>query len=175
MERTIVIYKTKYGATERYARWIGEELDCPVVPADDFNKKDFDFYDNIIYGGGVHAGGLKGFDLIKKNMRRLEGKKIVTFAVGLNVMDTETRMQFREINFDKPSVKRMTCYYCLGAFDPSKVTGIDKMIIGMMVSMIESKPYTDITENDKKLLDAVKNGADMVDRKFIEPIVAEFK
>ena len=175
MERTVVIYKTKYGATERYAKWIGEELDCPVISADDFNKKDFDLYDNIIYGGGVHAGGLKGFDLIKKNMRRLEGKKIVTFAVGLNVMDTETRMQFREINFDKPNVKRMTCYYCCGAFDPLKVTGIDKLIIGMMVSMIESKPYTEITENDKKLLDAVKNGADMVDRKYIEPIIAEFK
>ena len=66
MERTIVIYKTKYGATEKYAKWIGEELDCPVVSADDFNKRDFDLYDNIIYGGGVHAGGLKGFELIKK-------------------------------------------------------------------------------------------------------------
>ena len=90
-------------------------------------------------------------------------------------MDKEARMQLREINFDKPAVKTMTCYYCPGAFNPDNVTGIDKMIIGMMVSMIESKPYTDITENDKKLLDAVKNGADMVERKFIEPIVAEFK
>lgn len=175
MEKTVVIYKTKYGATKRYADWIGEELNCPVISADDFNKKDFDLYDNIIYGGGVHAGGLKGFDLIKKNIRRLEGKKIVAFAVGLNLMDKEARMQLREINFDKPAVKTMTCYYCPGAFNPDNVTGIDKMIIGMMVSMIESKPYTDITENDKKLLDAVKNGADMVERKFIEPIVAEFK
>ncbi|MBQ9961123.1 MAG: hypothetical protein IJP00_04390 [Firmicutes bacterium] len=175
MEKTVVIYKTKYGATKRYADWIGEELDCPVISADDFNKKDFELYDNIVYGGGVHAGGLKGFDLIKKNIRRLEGKKIVAFAVGLNLMDKEARMQLREINFDKPAVKTMTCYYCPGAFNPDNVTGIDKMIIGMMVSMIESKPYTDITENDKKLLDAVKNGADMVERKFIEPIVAEFK
>jgi len=175
MEKTVVIYKTKYGATKRYADWIGEELDCPVISADEFNKKDFELYDNIVYGGGVHAGGLKGFDLIKKNIRRLEGKKIVAFAVGLNLMDKEARMQLREINFDKPAVKTMTCYYCPGAFNPDNVTGIDKMIIGMMVSMIESKPYTDITENDKKLLDAVKNGADMVERKFIEPIVAEFK
>jgi len=175
MEKTVVIYKTKYGATKRYADWIGEELDCPVISADESNKKDFELYDNIVYGGGVHAGGLKGFDLIKKNIRRLEGKKIVAFAVGLNLMDKEARMQLREINFDKPAVKTMTCYYCPGAFNPDNVTGIDKMIIGMMVSMIESKPYTDITENDKKLLDAVKNGADMVERKFIEPIVAEFK
>ena len=45
----------KFGATEKYARWIGEELECPVISADDFNKRDFEKYDNIVFGGGVHA------------------------------------------------------------------------------------------------------------------------
>ena len=27
---TIVIYKTKYGATKKYAEWIAEELNCEV-------------------------------------------------------------------------------------------------------------------------------------------------
>ena len=31
MEKTIVIYANKYGSTEKYAHWIGEELDCPVI------------------------------------------------------------------------------------------------------------------------------------------------
>ena len=44
MDRTIVIYKSKYGATEKYAQLIGQEIDCPVVSADDFNKKDFEKY-----------------------------------------------------------------------------------------------------------------------------------
>ena len=83
MERTVVIYKSKNGSTEKYANWIGEELECPVFKAEDFSKKDFEDYDNIIFGGWVHAGGVMGFDLIKKNMRRLEGKKIVVFAVLL--------------------------------------------------------------------------------------------
>ena len=86
MDRTIVIYKSKYGATEKYAQWIGQEIDCPVVSADDFNKKDFEKYDNIIFGGGVHAGGVTGFDLIRKSMRKLAGKKVVVFAVGLNAV-----------------------------------------------------------------------------------------
>ena len=92
MDRTVVIYKSKHGSTKQYAEWIGEELDCPVIAEKDFSKKDFDKYDNIIFGGCVQAGGIMGFDLIKKNMRRLEEKKIVTFAVGLNVMQKETRM-----------------------------------------------------------------------------------
>lgn len=175
MERTVVIYKSKNGSTEKYANWIGEELKCPVVKAEDFSKKDFEDYDNIIFGGWVHAGGIMGFDLIKKNMRRLEGKKIVVFAVGLNVMGTEARMQLREINFDKKRVKGMTCYYCPGAYDPYAVKGIDAGLMKMMTKMLESKKPEEVTEDDKILLTAVKEGTDMVDKKYIEPIVNEFR
>ena len=175
MDRTVVIYKSKHGSTKQYAEWIGEELDCPVIAEKDFSKKDFDKYDNVIFGGCVQAGGIMGFDLIKKNMRRLEEKKIVTFAVGLNVMQKETRMQLREINFDKKRVERMTCFYCPGAYKPEEIKGIDVGIMKMMISMLESKGALEMTEEDKKLLDAVKNGANYVDRKYIEPIVNEFK
>jgi menaquinone-dependent protoporphyrinogen IX oxidase len=175
MERTVVIYKSKHGSTEKYARWIGEELNCPVVAARDFSKKDFDKYDNIIFGGCVHGGGIEGFDLIRKNMRLLRDKKIVTFAVGLNVMQTENRMQLRDINFHKKSVKGMTCYYCPGAYNPDEVKGIDAFIIKITVRLVESKKPDEITEDDKKLLMAVKEGADFTDKKYIAPIVAEFK
>lgn len=176
MERTVVIYKSKHGSTKQYAQWIGEELDCPVIDEKDFSKKDFDNYDNIIFGGCVQAGGIQGFDLIKKAMKnRLKGKKVVTFAVGLNIMQKETRMQLREINFDKSYVERMTCYYCPGAYKPEEIKGIDAGIMKLMIKMLEGKGASELTEDDKKLLDAVKNGANYVDRKYIEPIVNEFK
>ena len=41
--------------------------------------------------------------------------------------------------------------------------------------MLEGKSPSEMTEDDKKLLDAVQNGANYVDRKYIEPIVKEFK
>ncbi len=175
MERTVVIYKSKRGSTRKYAEWIGEELNCPVIEHKEFKKADFEKYDNIIFGGHVHAGGIMGFDLIKKNMRRLKDKKIVVFAVGLNVMEKETRIQLRDINFDKRSVERMTCYYCPGAYNPEAVTGIDAGIMKMMIRMLEDKGELNYTEADRALLDAVKNGVNLVDKKYIEPIVAEFK
>lgn len=175
MEKTAVIYKSKRGATEKYAKWIGEELDCPVIPAKEFRKQDFAKYDNIIFGGGVQAGGIMGLELISKNMSCLADKKIVIFAVGLNVMDTEMRMQLREINFDKKELKGLTCYYCPGAYDPAKVKGIDAGIMKMVLKMLEGKKPAEVTDSDRKLKDAVKNGADLTDRKYIEPIVAEFK
>lgn len=175
MEKTVVIYKSKHGSTEKYARWIGEELSCPVVSTKEFSRKDFALYDNIIFGGCVHAGGIMGFDLIKKNIRHLEGKKVVVFAVGLNVMQKETRMQLREINFDKKRLQSLTCYYCPGAYDPAKIKGLDSALMKMMTNMIEGKKPSEITDEDRLLLKQVEEGADLTDKKYIEPIIAEFK
>ena len=175
MDKTIVIYKSKHGSTKKYAEWIGEELNCPVVAEQDFSKKDFDNYENVIFGGCVEAGGIMGFDIIKKNMRRLQGKKLVVFAVGLNVMEKETRMQLREINFSKRKLAGITCYYCPGAYDPDKIHGIDAKIMKMMVNMLKSKKPLETTDNDIRLLENVQNGVDMTDRKYIAPIIAEFK
>lgn len=66
MEKTIVIYKTKYGSAEKYARWIAEELHCDLARLDDLEKSDLKDYDLIIYGGGVHAGGIRGWDTMQK-------------------------------------------------------------------------------------------------------------
>ena len=93
MDKTVVIYKSKHGSTKKYAEWIGEELECPVLSADDFSKKELEDYENIIFGGCVQAGGIMGFDLIKKNMRRLAGKKLVIFAVGLNAAERDKFQQ----------------------------------------------------------------------------------
>ena len=139
MDRTIVIYKSKYGATEKYAQWIGQELDCPVVSADDFNKKILKSTTTSSSEVVFMPAGVTGFDLIRKSMRKLAGKKVVVFAVGLNVMQPETRQQLRDINFSKKKVRGITCYYCPGAYDPSKVKGMDAMIMNMMKKMLEDK------------------------------------
>lgn len=173
MERTVVIYKTKYGATEKYARWIAEELECDLIRAEDFKAKSFDQYDNIIYGGGLQAGGIKGFELIRKNRHILQDKKVVIFVVGLSVDDKDNRMEVRDINLDKKELKGLTLYYCKGAFKPEAVTGLDKGIIKVCLSMLEPHRYVG-TDAQKQLYKDMTEGADYVDRKYIQPIVAEF-
>lgn len=175
MERTVVIYKGKYGATQQYARWIADELQCDMMDADHFLRKDFEKYDNIIYGGALQAGGIKGFDLIKRNRMKLLTKKVVIFAVGLNTDNKDNRIQVREINFDKMELAGMTLYYCKGAFDPARVKGMDKAIISMTLKMLEKKSRNTWTEDEIRIYHDMTEGADYVDRKYIEPIVAEFK
>lgn len=172
MERTVVIYKSKYGATAQYAAWIAEALHCDLRDADTFSGKAFADYTQIIFGGGVQAGGIKGFDLIRKNRRKLTGKNVVIFAVGLNVEDKESRMQIREINLNRRALKPLTIYYCMGAFDPEKVKGIDRGIINMTLKLLEDTRPEERTPAQHRLYHDMTEGANYVDRKYIAPILA---
>lgn len=51
--KAIVVYTSKYGTTEKYARWIAEGLHCPAKELQDISAQDLTAYDTIIYGGGL--------------------------------------------------------------------------------------------------------------------------
>lgn len=180
MEKTIVIYANKYGSTEKYAHWIGEALDCPVIQLDKASKAGLAEYDTIIYGGGVHAGGIRGFDKFRKWIRQYlwlvekPEKNIIVFAVGINVHTTETRMQLRDINFDKKWLRALPCYFMPGAFDPAKIDKMDNMVLKLMKKMLNDKGLN-MNDEERELLRMVEEGCDKVDREAIRPLVEEVK
>ena len=87
---TIVIYKSKYGSTKQYAKWISERLNCKMFDAKDVKVNDLLKYDTIIYGGGLYAEVIAGVTLITKNIEKLKDKKIIVYTTGItpiNVRD----------------------------------------------------------------------------------------
>ena len=54
--KTVVIYKSRYGHTEKYAKWLSEKLNADLFEASQIKGLDFSRYDNIIYGGDLYAG-----------------------------------------------------------------------------------------------------------------------
>lgn len=83
MKSTAVIYKSKYGSTKKYAEWIGSELECDVLENSSVSADTLKKYDTIIYGGGLFAGGVNGFNLITKNFDAVKDKNLILFTVGL--------------------------------------------------------------------------------------------
>ena len=194
MNNIIVIYKSKYGSAEQYARWIAEELDCEVRCLDDVKARDLEPYDNIIYGGGVHAGGIEGFDTFRKWIRPIlkdayfgsfdesvnfrqdwykPSKKIVIFAVGINVQNFDARAELRNVNFDKKWQRPLTCYYLDGKYEPERVQGADKLVMKFTTKLLKDKGLN-MNADERALLQKIENGCDLIDRSQIEPIIKEF-
>ncbi len=62
--RSIVIYKSQTGFTQKYAEWIAEELKADIFDILQVNVEMLQNYDTIIYGGGLYAGGINCVKLI---------------------------------------------------------------------------------------------------------------
>ena len=193
--KIIVVYKSKYGTAEQYARWIAEELSCDIKEMGEIRARDLDAYDGIIFGGGVHAGGIEGFDTFRKWLQPVlsdayfasfdEGvnfrqdwykpsKKIIIFAVGINVQNFDARAELRNVNFDKKWLRHVTCYFLDGKYEPERVQGADKLVMKFTTKLLNDKGLN-MNADERQLLDRINKGCDLVDRSQIEPILKEFR
>src|SRR5690606_21710609 len=79
--KSVIIYKGKYGATRRYAEWLGEALHLPLKTPEELPESDIKMYDFIIVGSSVYIGKLLIRDWIKQCADVLKNKKILLFVV----------------------------------------------------------------------------------------------
>lgn len=172
MKKTAVIYAGKYGSTRKYAQWIAEETGADLFAAESAAAEGFAEYDIIVFGGAIHAGGILEVKLLKKLVKRYKEKKILVFAVGINVESKEAQEQCRSINFVK-RLKNMPCAFLPGAYDPAVISRFDRRLMSVVENMLLKKGG--LTPEERKLLDAVQKGADYVQRENIAPIVDAVK
>ncbi len=80
MLNAVVIYRSKYGSTKRYAEWIAEELNADIFAVSEFDVSKLENYSIVLFGSSVHIGKVKGITFIKNNWPILSKKKVVVFA-----------------------------------------------------------------------------------------------
>ena len=174
MSNILVVYKSKYGATEQYAEWLKEELGCEMISADECKLKDLEAHDTIIFGGGIHAGGITGISLIKKNFKKIQDKKLIVFAVGINVEGEKNMEDIRDINF-RGKLSEVPCYLLKGAYDPNKITGFDSFLMKQVRKMIMKKPIIDREPQERELVKVIDYGGNWIDKASLAPIIEAVK
>ena len=64
---TILIYNSSNGATEKYAEWIAEALDCDVMKYSRAKLGYVSMYKNIIFGSWIRGGEITRFSMLRAN------------------------------------------------------------------------------------------------------------
>ena len=171
MKKTVVIYKSSYGSTKKYAEWIAQELKCDLF---DTNKVKDDMlvdYDIIIFGGGLYASGINRISLIKNSFSSLRDKDVIVFTVGLADPEKSDFTSLIDKNFTSEMKERIKLFHLRGSMDYHKLSFIHRTMMAMLKSMISRKPEKDLSEDDKGILQTYGQSVDFTKKENISPIV----
>lgn len=87
-EKIAIIYKTIYGSTEKYAKWLNEAVKSDVFEMDSINVNLLKDYDTLIVMSGTYAGQMPLTDFLKKNWILVKSKKLIVVALGAAPMNS---------------------------------------------------------------------------------------
>jgi len=167
--KTVVVYKTISGFTKKYAEWIAQELCADLLEIDKIDSEILVKYDNIIYGGSLHAVGISGVNIIKNNLNKLRGKNIIIFTTGASSPKESTISEVRDSNFSVEEQKQIQFYYFRGGFDFNKLNFINKILMTLFKWKTESK--RDKTSDEKGMLAAYSKPVDFTKKENIKELL----
>lgn len=182
--KAIVVYSSKRGSTQQYAKWIAEQLSCDIVDFSNstgkinLQKIDFDRYDCVIYGGWIRGSGIVDFDKFIKSAGENILSKLIVFGVGIAYQSAENYMQVWSLNIgkiDPQNTQKSTLYILDGSFFPDKIGGLDKFLMMIMKKVLISGSIKDEKNQLQTMKERIDKGFDGVKIENINSLVKEAK
>ena len=172
----LVIYSSKAGFTKKYAEWIAVELSADLLDISQVKGPEiFESYDTVIFGGGMHVGRINDIKLIKKNLDKLAGKKVIVFGVGIAKATHQRYEEYEDKNFNGKQRGVLKFFYFQGGLNVEKLPKRDKLMMSMMTKMMGKKDPETLNDEERNLLQACITPVDYTDKKAIEPLIAYAK
>ena len=129
--KTLVIYQSSTGFTQKYANWIAEELSSEAKELKKVTLNDLQNADRIIFGGWIMGGMIMGLDKIRK----MNPKNLVVFAVGASADREENRKNLITQN----NLSDIPLYYFEGGLAFERMKFLPRTVLKMMGKSIAKK------------------------------------
>ena len=170
MDQILVLYKSKYGATKKYAAMLQKELSCEILDIKDFKKAVLTGYDCIIFAGSIYANGISGLNILRKHYSDFKEKKLAVFCVGASPYDEKSLEKTRLHNL-KGDCKDIPLFYGRGAWDESSMSLKDRALCKMLQKMIAKQDPDSYEPWMEALLSASVKTCDWTDRTYLLPLL----
>lgn len=172
--KTVVVYHSNSGYTEKYAMWLGEDLQADVKPLKSVKANDLQGYDVVIFGSGIYAGRIAKLGAFKKLMAKLPGKEFVIWANGTAPVTEETMARIKDANLTG-EMADVVFFYGRSGMDFEKMNPLHRFMLTMMANASAKKDPAELDEQERGILMAKENPVDYTDKVFIAPLVGYVK
>ena len=171
----IIVYKSKYGATKKYANWLSEATGFPCISVKEADINKVAEYDTVIVGGGIYASGFAFTTFLKKNIGKLKGRKIIAYTCGASPYVKEFIDEIIKKNMTD-GLSGIPVYYCRGSYDLKSMSFADRTLCKMLRKSVAKKDPKDWEVWETALMEGdEKEGRDWTDKSYLEPILEAVK
>lgn len=169
MNKGIILFQSKYGATAKYAEWLRAETGFDVVETKKADINKIKQYDTIVLGGGVYASGIAGLSFIKKNIDSLQGKKLAVFCAGASPYNEKAIDQVRKLHF-KDKMSGIPLFYGRGAWNFEKMSFTDRTLCKMLQKAVAKKNPAEYEPWEAALMEAGEQVCDWTAESYLQPL-----
>lgn len=138
--KTIVIYKTMTGSTQKYAEIISKDLGADLSKLELIRSGSLKNYDMVIFGGSVHMGTISGLKKFKRSIRGNQSTRTIVFAVGASSPDNAKVVgDLVRKNFPE-GTQQLKFFYMQGGMDLTKMKQPFRGLMSWVKKMVEMNP-----------------------------------
>ena len=166
MSETAVLFRSKYGASRKYALMLKERIGADAIENENMKPELIRDFSNIVIIGGVYRDRINGLDFIRRFRRDLLDKNIFVFAVGCMEFSTEYIARLRRVN----GLDDIPLFYGRGEMDLRTLSFADRFMINAIRKMAGRRTPEELTDIEKTVIEAA-GGASWVDGRYLDPIV----
>lgn len=127
--KQLIIYNSKTGFTEKYAKWLSEEMGFDIISLKEIKKVNLSDYKGFIFATSVFAGKLKKLEVIT----RYNFPNLTLLSVGFTDMESEYEKNLKEQNAFYGNL-----FYVQGGINYEKLGFFAKKLVKMVTKQPNS-------------------------------------
>lgn len=170
--KTLILYGSQYGTTKRYADELSRLTGLPALSYE--KAADLAGCEQIVYLGGLYAGGVKG---LKQAVKKFPaGVRLILVTVGLADVQDEQNIENirRSVRRQLPAeVLQNTAFFHLrGGIDYSKLNLTHRTMMTLLYNHARKLPPEQQNAETRAMIETFGKQVDFVDLAALRPIAA---
>ena len=172
----IIIYGSHYGTTKQYAEELSRRTNIKAISFKEV--KEINDYNNIIYLGGLYAGGVLGMSKTIKKLNDVSNKKIIIVTVGLSDPTDEVNKKNIRNNIKnqipKEIFEKAKIFHLRGGIDYSKLNFVHKTMMKLLYNAVKNLQKEKQTAEDRAMIETYNKKVSFIDFSSLDKIIDEF-
>ncbi len=171
----IIIYGSHYGTTKQYAEELSRRTNIKAISFKEV--KEINDYNNIIYLGGLYAGGVLGMSKTIKKLNDVSNKKIIIVTVGLSDPTDEVNKNNIRNNIKnqlpKEIFEKAKIFHLRGGIDYSKLNFAHKTMMKLLYNAVKNLQKEKQTAEDRTMIETYNKKVSFIDFSSLDKIIDE--